>query len=302
MLGGEEVVNIANAFTDTHCTNSDVVTKLETSEYIIGMGPGDNVRLKVKVEWQSDAAISMRNKNGIIEAPYKVTISETNSLEAVTVSAHGGYSVNIENIAVMSGATNQRSFVDWLLIAAKYLSCNWKRECIAGVLASLNGQGVYKANLTINYNRKETTCAPQNLTITLDPVPIARLRKKGEVSEFSRQGDIILDCKNQVRNAALASRQINVHLRSDLLWDENESVLRPETDNGVGFILRDANRNLLKINRGAALKSQFKSYSKGSVLNSVETIPVFATYYVIDPAKIHAGALQSKALIVVSYN
>ncbi|OSF00179.1 fimbrial protein, partial [Salmonella enterica subsp. enterica serovar Newport] len=46
----------------------------------------------------------MRNQNGVIEAPYKITISEINSLEAVTVSARGGYSVTIDNITVMSGA------------------------------------------------------------------------------------------------------------------------------------------------------------------------------------------------------
>lgn len=119
---------------------------------------------------------------------------------------------------------------------------------------------------------------------------------------YSKQGDIILDCKNQVRNAMLTSRQIAVNLRSDLVWDENEAVLKPDNDNGVGFILRDSNRSLLKINKGAAINSIFKTYAKGSAVNSVEAIPVFATYYVLDPAKVKAGPLQSKALIVVSYN
>lgn len=302
MLGGEESAIITNGFTDANCSNNDVVTKLETSEHIIGMGANDNVKLKLKVEWQNSSAINMRNQNGVIEAPYKITISEINSLEAVTVSAKGGYSVTIDNIAVMSGATNQRSLWDWLAILAKYVGCWGNRECIAGVIASLNGQGIYKANLTINYNRKETTCAPQNLTITLDPVPITKLRTKGEISEFSKQGDIILDCKNQVRNATLTSRQILVNLRSDLVWDENEAVLKPDNDNGVGFILRDSNRSLLKINKGAAINSIFKTYTKGSAVSSVEAIPVFATYYVLDPAKVKAGPLQSKALIVVSYN
>ncbi|EEE3417774.1 fimbrial protein, partial [Salmonella enterica subsp. enterica serovar Gaminara] len=264
--------------------------------------PNDSVKLKLKVEWQSSSAINMRNQNGVIEAPYKITISEINSLEAVTVSARGGYSVTIDNITVMSGAKNQWSGSDWVVFILKYIGCWGNRECVANVITDLNGKGVYKANLTINYNRKETTCAPQNLTITLDPVPITKLRTKGEVSEFSKQGDIILDCKNQVRNAMLTSRQIAVNLRSDLVWDENEAVLKPDNDNGVGFILRDSNRSLLKINKGAAINSIFKTYAKGSAVNSVEAIPVFATYYVLDPAKVKAGPLQSKALIVVSYN
>ncbi|HGB1983216.1 TPA: fimbrial assembly protein, partial [Salmonella enterica subsp. enterica serovar Chester] len=107
MLGGEESAIITNGFTDANCSNSDVVTKLETSDHIIGMGPNDSVKLKLKVEWQSSSAINMRNQNGVIEAPYKITISEINSLEAVTVSARGGYSVTIDNITVMSGAKNQ---------------------------------------------------------------------------------------------------------------------------------------------------------------------------------------------------
>lgn len=202
----------------------------------------------------------------------------------------------------MSGAKNQWSGSDWVVFILKYIGCWGNRECVANVITDLNGKGVYKANLTINYNRKETTCAPQNLTITLDPVPMTKLRAKGEVSEFSKQGDIILDCKNQVRNATLTSRQIAVNLRSDLVWDENEAVLKPDNDNGVGFILRDSNRSLLKINKGVAINSIFKTYAKGSAVNSVEAIPVFATYYVLDPAKVKAGPLQSKALIVVSYN
>ncbi|MCZ7118513.1 fimbrial assembly protein, partial [Salmonella enterica] len=88
--GGEESAIITNGFTDANCSNSDVVTKLETSDHIIGMGPNDSVKLKLKVEWQSSSAINMRNQNGVIEAPYKITISEINSLEAVTVSARGG--------------------------------------------------------------------------------------------------------------------------------------------------------------------------------------------------------------------
>lgn len=79
------------------------MTKLETSDHIIGMGPNDSVKLKLKVEWQSSSAINMRNQNGVIEAPYKITISEINSLEAVTVSARGGYSVTIDNITVTIG-------------------------------------------------------------------------------------------------------------------------------------------------------------------------------------------------------
>ncbi|PHP44987.1 fimbrial assembly protein, partial [Salmonella enterica subsp. enterica serovar Dublin] len=107
MLGGEESAIITNGFTDANCSNSDVVTKLETSDHIIGMGPNDSVKLKLKVEWQSSSAINMRNQNGVIEAPYKITISEINSREAVTVSARGGYSVTIDNITVMSGAKDK---------------------------------------------------------------------------------------------------------------------------------------------------------------------------------------------------
>lgn len=302
MLGGEETVIIANSFTDTNCTGNDTVSKLEASEHIIGMGPNDSVKLKVKVEWQSSASISMRNKNGVIDSPFKITLSEINTTEAVTYSAQGGYSATIDNIAVLSGATNQRSLGEWLYIGLRYLACLGNRECIAGILASLNGQGVYKSNLTITYHRKETTCAPQNLTISLDPIPVTKLRAKGEVNEFMQQGDILLDCKNQVRNAALASRQISVNLRSDFVWDENEAVLTPDTENGVGFILRDAGHQPLKINKGTTLNSTFKTFSKGSAVNAVESIPVFATYYVIDPKKVKAGALQSKALIIVTYN
>ncbi|SUG32504.1 fimbrial protein [Salmonella enterica subsp. arizonae] len=125
---------------------------------------------------------------------------------------------------------------------------------------------------------------------------MTKLRAKGEVSEFYKQGDIILDCENQVRNATLTSRQIAVNLRSDLVWDENDAVLKPDNDNGVGFILRDSNRSLLKINKGATINSIFKTFAKGSAVNSVEAIPVFATYYVLDPAKVKAGAITIESI------
>lgn len=72
-----------------------------------------------------------------------------------------GYSVTIDNITVMSGAKNQWSSSDWVVFILRYIGC-WGIESVANVITDLNGKGVYKASLTINYNRKETTCAPES--------------------------------------------------------------------------------------------------------------------------------------------
>lgn len=302
MLGGEDIKPVDNSYTDSTCQSTDKISKLDTAEYIVGMGPGDSVKLKVKITWDDKSTTTPSQSGKAFAGAYKATVSEVNTSEAVNYSANGGYTVRIENAAVMTGATTQNSWQAFLSWGLCTLMTGNPRTCYTSVINALNGKGIYKSNLTIIYNRKETTCAPRNLTITLDPVPVNKLRTKGEISDYARQGDIILDCKNQVRDATLTSRQLSVSLRSDLVWDENASVLKPDTDNGAGFILKDAAHNPIKINKGSALTSVFKTYNKGSAVQSVETLPIFATYYVIDPAKVKAGKLQSKALIVVSYN
>lgn len=82
-----------------------------------------------------------------------------------------------------------------------------------------------------------------------------------------------------------------VNLCSDLVWDENEVVLKLDNDNGVGFILRDLNWSLFKINKGVVINSIFKIYVKGSVVNLVEVIFVFVIYYVFDFVKVKVGLL-----------
>ncbi|HFZ8994131.1 TPA: fimbrial protein [Citrobacter freundii] len=286
-----------NVFSDSTCSGRNTITKAPASEFIVGMGQDDSVRLKVEIAWVNSDSTTINGHISNLSGAYRVSISEDTSSTPVNYTANGNYSIRIDDITIMTSANVGNAF--WTCLFREPFNLF---SCIRNVLANYTSDAMYKSNLLITYNKKSTTCAPRNLTITLDPVPISNLINKGEVSDFSRQGDIILDCKDQVRNATLTSRDISVYLQSDLVWEENNSVLKPDNDNGVGFILRDSEHKPLRINSVNAISSILKKIPKGNMISTVEIIPVFANYYVVDPAKVKSGALQSKALIIVSYN
>ncbi|HBM9259094.1 TPA: fimbrial protein [Citrobacter freundii] len=301
--GGVQTQVFNNPFVDSTCEDSDNIKKLDIADYIIGMGEGDSVRLKVSVKWNANNSISLSKKNGAFSGGYTVSIQELSSPGSVDVSANGGYSVTLNNVAVMTGATIWSSgdaFVQWLVCAID--PKNWG-TCINTILNKLNGKGLYSTHLTISYNKKVTTCIPGNLSITLNAIAMNELKGAGEVNTPSQRGDITLECKDGIGVSSLASRDVLVSLHSGLVWDGNKSVLKSNSDNGVGFVLRDGITNgLIHINQGSETGSVLKKFSKGKLINNIETIPLVVRYYVFDINKVKPGELQSNALIVVSYN
>ncbi|MFJ7172117.1 fimbrial protein [Citrobacter freundii] len=301
--GGVQTQVFNNPFVDSTCEDSDNIKKLDIADYIIGMGEGDSVRLKVSVKWNASNSISLSKKNGAFSGGYTVSIQELSSPGSVDVSANGGYSVTLNNVAVMTGATIWSSgdaFVQWLVCAID--PKNWG-TCINTILNKLNGKGLYSTHLTISYNKKVTTCIPGNLSITLNAIAMNELKGAGEVNTPSQRGDITLECKDGIGLSSLASRDVLVSLHSGLVWDGNKSVLKSNSDNGVGFVLRDGITNgLIHINQGSETGSVLKKFSKGKLINNIETIPLIVRYYVFDINKVKPGELQSNALIVVSYN
>lgn len=301
--GGVQTQVFNNPFIDSTCEESDNISKLDTADYIIGMGEGDSVRLKVSVKWNASNSISLSKKNGAFSGDYTVSIQELSSPGFVDVSANGGYSITLNNVAVMTGATiwnSGNAFLQWLICATN--PKNWG-TCINTILSKLNGKGLYSTHLTISYNKKMTTCIPGNLSITLDSIAMNELKGAGEVNTPSQRGDITLECKDGIGVSSLASRDVLVSLHSDLVWDGNKSVLKSNSDNGVGFVLRDGITNsLIHVNQGNGSGSVLKKFPKGNVINNIETISLIVRYYVFDVNKVKSGELQSNALIVVSYN
>lgn len=265
--GGVQTQVFNNPFVDSTCEDSDNIKKLDIADYIIGMGEGDSVRLKVSVKWNASNSISLSKKNGAFSGGYTVSIQELSSPGSVDVSANGGYSVTLNNVAVMTGATIWSSgdaFVQWLVCAID--PKNWG-TCINTILNKLNGKGLYSTHLTISYNKKVTTCIPGNLSITLNAIAMNELKGAGEVNTPSQRGDITLECKDGIGVSSLASRDVLVSLHSGLVWDGNKSVLKSNSDNGVGFVLRDGITNgLIHINQGS---------ETGSVLKKLITLKPF---------------------------
>jgi hypothetical protein len=302
MLDPHQSNSVHVGYNDTTCTGTNTITKLSTNSIVIGMFD-NTVKLKLEVAWANNSNISLSSGATAINADYTVTVTEAGAGDVVNLSAGSGGVVDVNSIAMMSSGGNGGAGAVFSFIICLF-SDTWN-NCVTNYRNRLSG-GVYSANLHVVYNRKLTTCIPNNPTITLGPVAIGELRQRGEVNEPSATGNIVLACENMVSGnigTPKSSRKISVYLKSDYLLDDSNYVLIPEDhDNGVGFILKDSSGGNVFIHRGTATDNMLMVINKGAYLSASESIPITAKYYVFDPDKVKNGRVSSKARIMVSYD
>lgn len=94
----------------------------------------------------------------------------------------------------------------------------------------------------MSYDRKQTTCKPEDLTITLPNIALSELYNTGKVSNKNAADNIRLQCDNLFGNAKQTSRKMTVYLSSSDLIPDSYSVLRGAVNNGVGFILESGGK------------------------------------------------------------
>ncbi|EKG1447648.1 TPA: fimbrial protein, partial [Escherichia coli] len=166
--------------------------------------------------------------------------------------------------------------------------------------------GVYSFNLTLSYNPITTTCKPDDLLITLDSIPVSQLPATGNKATInSKQGDIILRCKNLLGQQNQTSRKMQVYLSSSDLLTNSNTILKGAEDNGVGFILESngSSVTLLNITNSSKGYTNLKEIAaKSKLTDTTVSIPITASYYVYDTNKVKSGALEATALINVKYD
>lgn len=166
--------------------------------------------------------------------------------------------------------------------------------------------GVYSFNLTLSYNPITTTCKPDDLLITLDSIPVSQLPATGNKATInSKQGDIILRCKNLLGQQNQTSRKMQVYLSSSDLLTNSNTILKDAEDNGVGFILESNGSpvTLLNITNSSKGYTNLKEVAaKSKLTDTTVSIPITASYYVYDTNKVKSGALEATALINVKYD
>ena len=171
---------------------------------------------------------------------------------------------------------------------------------------ALLAAGVYSFNLTLSYNPITTTCKPDDLLITLDSIPVSQLPATGNKATInSKQGDIILRCKNLLGQQNQTSRKMQVYLSSSDLLTNSNTILKGAEDNGVGFILESNGSpvTLLNITNSSKGYTNLKEVAaKSKLTDTTVSIPITASYYVYDTNKVKSGALEATALINVKYD
>ncbi|EOS6749717.1 TPA: putative fimbrial-like adhesin protein, partial [Escherichia coli] len=238
---------------------------------------------------------------------YSVTVTPAASNAKVNVSAGGGGSVMINGVATLSSASSSTrgsaavQFLLCLLGGKSWDACvNSYRNALA------QNAGVYSFNLTLSYNPITTTCKPDDLLITLDSIPVSQLPATGNKATInSKQGDIILRCKNLLGQQNQTSRKMQVYLSSSDLLAGSNTILKGAGNNGVGFMLESNGSPVTFLN----ITDNSKGYTnlkeiaaKSKLTDTTVSIPITASYYVYDTNKVKSGALEATALINVKYD
>ncbi|EME5211149.1 fimbrial protein [Escherichia coli] len=273
-------------FNDSSCVSTNTITPMSPSDIIVGLY-NDTIKLNLHFEWTNKNNITLSNNQTSFTSGYSVTVTPAASNAKVNVSAGGGGSVMINGVATLSSASSSTRGS----AAVQFLLCLL---------------GVYSFNLTLSYNPITTTCKPDDLLITLDSIPVSQLPATGNKATInSKQGDIILRCKNLLGQQNQTSRKMQVYLSSSDLLTNSNTILKGAEDNGVGFILESngSSVTLLNITNSSKGYTNLKEIAaKSKLTDTTVSIPITASYYVYDTNKVKSGALEATALINVKYD
>ena len=292
-------------FNDSSCVSTNTITPMSPSDIIVGLY-NDTIKLNLHFEWTNKNNITLSNNQTSFTSGYSVTVTPAASNAKVNVSAGGGGSVMINGVATLSSASSSTrgsaavQFLLCLLGGKSWDACvNSYRNALA------QNAGVYSFNLTLSYNPITTTCKPDDLLITLDSIPVSQLPATGNKATInSKQGDIILRCKNLLGQQNQTSRKMQVYLSSSDLLTNSNTILKGAEDNGVGFILESNGSpvTLLNITNSSKGYTNLKEVAaKSKLTDTTVSIPITASYYVYDTNKVKSGALEATALINVKY-
>lgn len=307
LINPSQNASFAHSFADETCINADVIkhaTK-DNTNVIVGLYD-DTVKLKLTFTWDNPGDISLSGGKREFSGAYNIAVSPANSADKVDISAGSGNSVEIQDMALMTSANHNTIIAGLVNFGICLFTTNkgWT-QCVKDFREWISrGAGTYSADLSVVFNRKLTTCEPNNLTLDLPTVSVNQLTMRGELKEPAVSGDIVLDCKNSVSTPGKTTRDITVYLESDLLPEGGDNTyLTPVAGggSGVGFQLKNSNNEVIKINRAGFSNDSLKKFSKGEVIKNEERIPVTARYYVIDPDNVKAGQITSNAIIKVIY-
>ncbi|MBJ8874462.1 putative fimbrial-like adhesin protein [Citrobacter sp. CK198] len=297
--------SFVHQYTDPSCAGTNTVTRLKTSDVIVGFY-NNTVKLNLKISWLDDATIRLTDNQKSFTAGYKVDISQASNNATVNISADSGGGVRIDNVASLSSASStSRNTAFWVLIGCLLSGGGWE-ACINNYRNSLSDAGgFYSSNLKLTYNRKQTTCKPENLTIALPDISLAELPASGKTTSKNATDNIRLQCENLFGDRKQTSRKMVVYLSSGDLLAGSNTVLRGDANNGVGFVLENSNKivNISDTPEQGTATTLWKVDKVGdAVNNNTVTIPVVASYYVYDRSKIKPGELKATALIYVKYD
>lgn len=277
-------------FNDSSCVSTNTITPMSPSDIIVGLY-NDTIKLNLHFEWTNKNNITLSNNQTSFTSGYSVTVTPAASNAKVNVSAGGGGSVMINGVATLSSASSSTrgsaavQFLLCLLGGKSWDACvNSYRNALA------QNAGVYSFNLTLSYNPITTTCKPDDLLITLDSIPVSQLPATGNKATInSKQGDIILRCKNLLGQQNQTSRKMQVYLSSSDLLTNSNTILKGAEDNGVGFILESNGSpvTLLNITNSSKGYTNLKEVAaKSKLTDTTVSIPITASYYVYDTNKI----------------
>ncbi|ECD8194338.1 putative fimbrial-like adhesin protein [Salmonella enterica subsp. enterica serovar Kentucky] len=286
-------------FNDTTCSGTYKITRMDPSDIIVGLY-NDTVKLKLKIAWADNNTLTMPFTTG-----YTVTVEPASSGANVNISAGSGNSVLINGVVSITSASSATQFTAGLRFLGCLLAGRGWNACAADYNSYLRGAGLYSFDLFVSYDRKQTTCKPEDLTITLPNIALSELYNTGKVSNKNAADNIRLLCDNLFGNAKQASRKMTVYLSSSDLIPDSYSVLRGAVNNGVGFILESGGKtvNISNTAEQGNASTLWKVDQVGTPLNSdMITIPIIASYYVYDRDNIKPGDLKATALIYVKYD
>ncbi|EFP8322770.1 TPA: putative fimbrial-like adhesin protein [Shigella sonnei] len=288
-------------FNDSSCVSTNTITPMSSSDIIVGLY-NDTIKLNLHFEWTNKNNITLSNNQTSFTSGYSVTVTPAASNAKVNVSAGGGGSVMINGVATLSSASSSTRGS----AAVQFLLCLLGGKSWDACVNSYRNALAQNANLTLSYNPITTTCKPDDLLITLDSIPVSQLPATGNKATInSKQGDIILRCKNLLGQQNQTSRKMQVYLSSSDLLAGSNTILKGAENNGVGFMLESNGSPVTFLN----ITDNSKGYTnlkeiaaKSKLTDTTVSIPITASYYVYDTNKVKSGALEATALINVKYD
>lgn len=297
---GEETYNGQVFYSQIKCTSTTdkiVFENIQSDWFEIGpFGNGQKLKVKIEPLTKSSETIGKQD-NYQTSLPYALRVA--NGSNDFTSVRNNTYLLQDTIIANIGGDTSE-SIKFWLGIC-KSLKLN---GCVSYLMSKLSGQ-TFSLGINLTYLPKNTTCKPEDLTITLPDVALSKLSVSGKINDNNAEKDIRLQCDNLVGDRKQASRKMVVYLSSSDLLPGSTSVIRGNVSNGVGFILEN-NNQIVNISSSAEQESAttlWKVAKPGEQITSnTIDIPVRASYYVYDKSKVKPGNLSATALIYVKYD